>query len=187
MQSSVDDKQLIARAQRGDKKAISTLYTTHLQSIYKYVRYRVDTDAQAEDITSDVFLRMVRELPRYQVTGAPFRAWLYRIAYNCIVDIYRRPVTDGLTDEISENLPGDTDDPFQVLALAEDHDQLRRALSSLSPDYQNVLVLRFINDVPHAEVAEIMGKSEANARVLQHRALKALANALEIIQQGGLL
>jgi RNA polymerase sigma-70 factor (ECF subfamily) len=92
-----------------------------------------------------------------------------------------------LTDELSENLPGDTDDPLQVLALAEDHDQLRRALSSLSPDYQNVLVLRFINDVPHAEVAEIMGKSEANARVLQHRALKALANALETIQQGGLL
>lgn len=184
MSVSSDEKTLITRAQRGDKMAISTLYSAHVQAIYKYVRYRVDTDAQAEDITSEVFLRMVRELPRYQYTGAPLSAWLYRTAYNIIVDTYRSQRFQA-PEDLPEDLASDYTDPVDTFALAQDHEQLRAALKTLSPDYQNVLVLRFINDVSHAEVAEIMGKTEASARVLQHRALKALGAALQQLQQRG--
>lgn len=184
MSTSSDEKTLIARAQRGDKMAISTLYSTHAPAIYRYVRYRVETDALAEDLTSEVFLRMVRELPRYKYTGAPFSAWLYRIAYNCMMDTFRWQRHES-PEELPEDVPSETTDPLDVLAIAEDHAQLRRALQSLSPDYQNVLVLRFVSDVSHNEVAAIMGKTEAAARVLQHRALKALGNALQAIQQGG--
>lgn len=180
-----DEKTLVNRAKSGDKTAIGMLYSTYVQAIYKYVRYRVDTDALAEDITSEVFLRMVRELPRYTYTGAPFSAWLYRIAYNHIADVFRRQRYD-VPEELPDELPGSETDPLDVLTLAEDHVQLRQALQSLSPDYQNTLILRFINDVPHAEVAAIMGRTEAAVRVLQHRALKALANALQTIQRGGL-
>lgn len=165
--------------------AISSLYNTHAPTIYRYVRFRVETDAQAEDVTSEVFLRMVRELPRYRITGAPFSAWLYRIAYNCLMDMFRWQRHET-PEELPEDLPGESSDPLDVLATAQDHEQLRRALQSLSQDYQNVLVLRFVSDVPHNEVAAIMGKSEAAARVLQHRALKALGSALHAIRQGGM-
>lgn len=183
MQALGNEKDVIARAQRGDKMAIGMLYNHYVQAIYKYVRYRVDTDTVAEDITSDVFLRMVRELPRYTYTGAPFSAWLYRIAYNRITDTYRRQRYD-IPEELPEELPGDAEDPLEVMALAEDQAQLRRAMQTLSEDYQHVLILRFVNDISHNEVADIMGKTEAAARVLQHRALKALGNALQAIQQG---
>lgn len=89
MPPAENERMLIERARRGDKMAIGTLYDEHVQAIYKYVRYRVDTDSLAEDITSEVFLRMVRALPNYVFTGAPFSAWLYRIAYNCITDMFR--------------------------------------------------------------------------------------------------
>lgn len=184
MYEPTDEKTLISRAQRGDKMAIGTLYNTHAPAIYKYVRYRVETDALAEDVTSEVFLRMVRELPRYRYTGAPLSAWLYRIAYNCMMDMFRWQRHES-PEELPEDVPSETTDPLDVLATAQDHEQLRQALKSLSPDYQNVLLLRFVSDVPHNEVAAIMGKSEAAARVLQHRALKALGTALQSIQQGG--
>jgi RNA polymerase sigma-70 factor (ECF subfamily) len=183
MQAPGDESALITRAQRGDKIAIGMLYSNHVQAIYKYVRYRVDTDGLAEDITSEVFLRMVRQLPRYTYTGAPFSAWLYRIAANCITDAFRGQyahVVEELPDEVADDQP----DPLDTLTLAEDHDQLRQALQTLSPDYQNILILRFMNDVSHAEVAAAMDRTEAAVRVLQHRALKALADALRSIQQG---
>lgn len=180
-----DEQELVARASRGDKMAISMLYNTHVQSIYQYVRYRVDTDMMAEDITSDVFLRMVRELPRYEDRGAPFTAWLYRIAYNCVVDYYRKHKRI-IPDELPEQLSDDSPDPSDVLVQAEDHQQLQAALKTLSDDYQTVLILRFVNNLSHAEVGEAMDKSEAAARVLQHRALKALSNALTTMQSGGM-
>lgn len=179
-----EEEALINLAKTGDKGAIGRLYDEHLQPIYRYVRYRVDNDAAAEDITSDVFLRMVRELPRYTYTGAPFRAWLYRIANNCITDVFRRQRYDA-SEELADETPLDADDPLDVLVAAEDQDQLMRALRTLSPDYQNTLVLRFVNDVSHAEVAAALGKTEGAVRVLQHRALKALAQALQVIQHGG--
>ncbi len=184
MQVPADEKTLIARANRGEKAAIGQLYNTHIQAIYKYVRYRVDTDSLAEDITSEVFLRMVRELPRYNYTGAPFSAWLYRIASNCITDMFRRQRYDT-TEELPEELPGEHVDPLDSVAHAENQAQLRQALQLLPPDYQNVLILRFVNDMSHAEVAAVMEKTEGALRVLQHRALKSLANALQTIQREG--
>lgn len=176
MRPPPDEKELIQRARQGDKAAVSALYSTYVQAVYKYVRYRVDTDATAEDITSEVFLRMVRELPRFQYTGAPLSAWLYRIARNCITDHYRK---QGRTqvEPISEDIPHTATDPLDAVTRDEDHARLHHVLHTLPPDYQNVLILRFVNGVSHAEIASILGKTEAAARVLQHRALKALGAA----------
>lgn len=178
MQPPPDEHDLIQRAQQGDKAAVSALYSAYVQAVYRYVRYRVDADATAEDITSEVFLRMVRELPRFRYTGAPLSAWLYRIARNCITDHYRKH--DRAPHEtISDDVPHNAADPLDAMTRAEEHAQLQRALHTLPPDYQNVLILRFINNVSHAEIASILGKTEAAARVLQHRALKALGAAFE--------
>lgn len=177
MQPLPDERDLIARAKAGDKDAVSTLYEGYAQSIFRYISYRVDSDAQAEDLTAEVFLRMVQGLPTYIDSGAPFGAWLYRIAATQIADHYRNRHRHP-SEPISESQPSDDTDPLGKTAKAEEREQLRAALQALPADYQNLLVLRFMQNLPHEEVAAILNKSEGAIRVMQHRALKALAHAL---------
>jgi RNA polymerase sigma-70 factor (ECF subfamily) len=177
MQPLPNEHQLIAAAQAGDKTAVSTLYEAYAQPIFRYISYRVESDMIAEDLTAEVFLRMVQGLPRYKDSGAPFGAWLYRIAATQVADHYRQR-RHIASEPISETQASDDTDPFGKMAKAIEHEQLRRALASLSEEYQTLLILRFMQQLPHSEVAAIMNKSEAAIRVMQHRALQALAREL---------
>ena len=89
MQDS-SDAELITRAQRGEVNAIGRLYDRHRESIFRYLWIRLDDRQLAEDLTGDVFMRMLDALPRYRMKGLPFRAWLYRIAHNLLVDYFRK-------------------------------------------------------------------------------------------------
>lgn len=166
------------QARQGNEEAISTLYETYLQAIFEYIRYRVDSTVLAEDLTAEVFLRMVRNLPAYEEKGIPFRAWLYRIAANLLIDHYRRQDKKRITT-LSEDYQSDDTDPVNRLAEQEKFLRLRQALRALPPDYQDLLVLRFVEDMPHAEIAKIMNKTAMALRTMQHRALKALALEFE--------
>ena len=178
MQPPSNERELIERAKNGDKEAVSALYESYAQAIFQYISYRVESDMIAEDLTADVFLRMVRGLPRYKYTGAPVGAWLYRVAANRIADHYRKGRHET-SAPILDSYRSDTPEPFDEMARQEERTHLREALQTLSEDYQNIIILRFMKELPHAEVAEIMGKSEAAVRVLQHRGLKALADKLQ--------
>jgi len=177
MEPAPDEQQVISRAKQGDKNAVSALYRRYVQAIYRYVSYRVESDAIAEDLTSEVFLHMVQGLPHYQQTEAPLGAWLFRIAANQIADYYRRK-RHVTSEPISDDRPSDDTDPFGKLEDEEERTQIREALKMLPDDYQTLLILRFMQQLPHSEVAAIMRKSEAAIRVMQHRALKALAKAI---------
>jgi len=172
-----DEPQLVLRAQSGDKEAVGALYEAYAQPIFRYISYRVESDTVAEDLTSEVFLRMVQSLPSYQQMGAPFGAWLFRIAANQITDHYRRKKR-GDSEELSENHASEDTDPFGKLEKKEERAALRHALQALPQDYQTLLILRFMQQRSHHEVAAILDKSEAAIRVMQHRALKALAKEL---------
>jgi RNA polymerase sigma-70 factor (ECF subfamily) len=176
MEPLPDERGLIARAGHGDKNAVSTLYEGYAQAIFRYISYRVESDVIAEDLTAEVFLRMVQGLPRYQDSGAPFGAWLYRIAATQIADHHRgkRRIAGPLSDQ----QPSDDTDPLGKTAKAQEQAQLRLALKSLPEDFQTLLILRFMQGLPHTEVAAILNKSDAAIRVMQHRALKALAKVL---------
>jgi RNA polymerase sigma-70 factor (ECF subfamily) len=177
MQLPLNERELVERAQHGDKEAVSALYESYVHTIFQYISYRVESDAVAEDLVADVFLRMVRGLPDYQYTGAPLGAWLFRIAANRITDHYRthrRTATVPLPEDYGSSLGN----PFDELMEEEERSRLRTALQALSEDYQNVLILRFMRDLPYAEVADIMDRSEGAVRVMQHRALKSLAAEL---------
>src|SRR5690606_42102335 len=89
MQPIPDEQELVERARNGDEDAVTLLYEMHVDSIFAYIRYRVPSDMIAEDITSEVFLRMVRSIAGCRVQGAPFRSWLYRIAANLLTDHHR--------------------------------------------------------------------------------------------------
>jgi RNA polymerase sigma-70 factor, ECF subfamily len=175
--TDISDQVLIQRGQRGDREAVAQLYRRYAQVIARYVTYRVPDDAAIEDITAEVFLRMIEGLPQYRITGAPFEAWLYRIAAARIGDYYRKQARypeQELPDEIVDYLtPMELD--FQE---REELDTLRGAISQLSDEYQTIITLRFVQRKSLAEVAEILNKSLHAVGSEQYRALKKLAEIM---------
>ncbi|MGJ3237966.1 MAG: sigma-70 family RNA polymerase sigma factor [Anaerolineae bacterium] len=176
MADPTNEEQLIERAKLGDKIAISTLYENHVDQIYRYIAYRVP-ETDAEDLTAEVFVRMVESLPRFTYTGAPFEAWLYRIAAARVADYYRKRNRQP-QNELDETMSDDTPLPEEKLLAQQEQGQLRAALRLLSDEDQHILILRFVERKSHEEVAEIMGKNSAAIRTAQHRALKKLATHL---------
>jgi len=174
---SADVQQLVQRAQKGDTNAVAQLYQIHAQSIYQYVLYRVPTSEDAEDLTAEVFVKMVEGLPNYRLLGAPFEAWLYRIAAARIADWHRRSYRRPQT-ELSETLTSTDSAPEEKILQEQELDTLRAALRTLSDEQQTVLVLRFIERKSHEEVADIMAKTVTAVKTIQHRALNRLATLL---------
>jgi len=170
------DQELIALAQKGEREAFEEIYHRYGEAIYRYLYAHVSHEQDAEDMTADVFLSLWRTLGQYrQNERVPFYVFLYRMARNRLVDYYRRQRTRaGDTDspEVGEQNAAPRAAPL-VIAGMEVGD-LHRYLLKLPPDYRTVLVLRFLNDLSHEETAQVMGKSYAAVRVLQHRALAAL-------------
>ena len=169
-------KQLIARAQSGNAEAVTELYQTHIDRIYRYVAYRVP-DTEAEDITSDVFTTMVTDLAKYIYTGAPFESWLYSIARARIADYHRKRRQN--VEEIDEQIADQTLQPEERMVQSQEYETIKNALSQLTPAEQEILILRFVERLGHDKVAEIMGKSLAAVRTMQHRALTKLAQRLQ--------
>ncbi len=171
---------LIQRAQQGDLAAVSELYNLHVDRIYQYVRYRTGDDPTAEDITAEVFLRAIESLSSYNDHGAPFIAWLYRIAQARIVDFWRRSKrrqTAPLDDPLLQDGLLTTDEDMNVDFLQ--HQSLWSALQQLTDDQQNVIILKFMQGLDNAEIAQALGKTEGAIKALQRRALETLARLLD--------
>ena len=183
MQPLPDEQTLIAKARQRDEEAVSLLYEAHVDSIFAYLRYRVPSDSEAEDLTSEVFLRMVRGLPGFQDRGLPFRAWLFRIAANLLTDHYRQHGKNPSTS-VSDDYESDDTDPFDTVAREDEQFRLHLAIGTLPQDYQELLLLRFVEGLPHTQITQIMNKSAEALRAMQHRALKALAEQLASMEGG---
>ena len=172
---------LVARAQQGEADAFAALYEVYAPAMERYLWRRLGchADGRAEDLTAEVFLRAYERLDRYVDRGLPFAAWLYRLAHNLLIDHLRvatRQVADSL-DRAPEVAVADraaARDAGQVL----DRQTLGPALARLSPDQRRALELRFLEDLPTAEVAAILGKTEAGVKKLQARGLAALRRIL---------
>ncbi len=175
-----DEGRLIQRARQGDLAAVSELYNSHVDRIYQYVRYRTGDDPTAEDITAEVFLHAIESLSSYNDQGVPFIAWLYRIAQARVVDFWRsskRRQTSPLDDPLLQDGLLVTDDDINVDFLQ--HESLWSALQQLTDDQQNVIVLKFMQGLDNAEVAQVLGKTEGAIKALQRRALETLARLLD--------
>jgi RNA polymerase sigma-70 factor, ECF subfamily len=169
-------EQVIERAQKGDAEAVAALYQTYVQRIFRYILYRV-SPADAEDLTAEVFLKMVEGLPKYRLTGAPFEAWLYRMAVARIVD-YRRRMKYRSHMELDETLADTKPLPEEHLQRRQELEGLRYALQQLTDEQQTILILRFIERKNHQQVAAILGRSVTAVRTAQHRALVELTALL---------
>jgi len=177
-QDQDEEKLWIERARSGDAEAVGRLYWRYAPAIFRYAYYRLGDSEVAQDLTADVFVRVIEALPRYRERGAPFSAWLYRIAGARIADYYRRRRRQP-TEELSSEVRSSVGQPEVEVESRLVAQELQRVLQGLSPAYQQVIVLRFVERLSHAEVARILRRSEGAVRVLQFRALDALRRLLE--------
>lgn len=171
---------LVQRACQGDGEAFGRLYDLHLDTVYRYVYYKVNGAAEAEDLTAQIFLKAWEAMPRYRWREIPFSHWVMRLARNAVIDHYRTAKPRG---ELDEGLVSQEPDPQGEYLHGESLRGLEASIRRLPEDQRTVIVLRFIEEMDYAQVAEIMGKSQGALRVIQHRALAALRKILE--QEGG--
>lgn len=170
------ESKLVALASKGDVDAFGDLYELHLEEMYRYVRYRINHEQDAEDLTEQVFLKAWAGLSGYR-GEVPFKAWIYRIARNTVVDHYRTRKAESPLMEWA--LPPNGKGQPEESALAQETTQLlAQAISRQSALHQDVLVMRFINGLSTEETARILERSAGAIRVLQHRALKSLKSYL---------
>ncbi len=176
------DAELIARAQAGEVQAFGDLYERYLDPIYRYIRSRVDLDADAEDLCEAVFMRSFEALERYEEKGHAYSAYLYRLARNLLVDHYRA----GRLELDLERADQDGRASTNIDQQLEQREQLRSiadAIASLPEDYREVIRLRVVLEFPTSTVAEWMERSPGAVRVLLHRALTALREDLDLIDE----
>lgn len=172
--------QLVEAAQAGSAEAFGELYDALVDPIYRYIFYRVSSREDAEDLTEQVFLRGWEYLAQFRPTaGATFSSWLFRIAHNAVVDLYRERTRTG-TVEISEAISDDAAraNPSREAALRLASDSLRSAIGQLPENYQSIIILKFVNEFSNQEISAILGKPEGSIRVLQFRALARLREIL---------
>ncbi len=170
--------QLVQRAQRHDEPAIAALYETYYPKIYNYAFMQMGDIHAAEDLASDVMLKMIESLHKYTFRGLPFGAWVFRIARNRLIDLHRRRKRRGEVD-LSETIAATLASPQALAERALERGQLQVALKHLTDEQRQVIVLKFIEGFDNRSVGKIMGRSEGAIKSLQHRALGALRRVLD--------
>jgi RNA polymerase sigma-70 factor (ECF subfamily) len=172
---TLTDDDALLRAVNGDKQAFGVLYQRYVNRIYNYVFYRTGNVHDAEDLTARVFHRAMRHIGNYQNRGLPISAWLYRIAHNLVANWHRDnsrrkeiPLDEGYM------VRADAEHPESAVLKVEEQDALLRVIRRLPPDRQQLLILKFVEHLPNAEIGEIMGRTEGAIKSLYHRTLIAL-------------
>lgn len=169
---------LIERARHGSPDAVTALYDEHHAAIFRYLYYRLNDLGTAEDLTGDVFLRMIQSLPSFQGSPTGLRAWLYQIARNLSIDHLRRLRTHP-AESIREDTEALDDPPEQVIESNLESNQLIQALSRLNDEQKDVILLRFVSQLSLAETAQTLHKSEDAVKGLQRRALQTMREAIK--------
>ena len=171
-----EEQSLVKRAQENDQDAFAELYERYFPRIYRYIALKIGDRHEAEDMAQQVFLKALKSISSFKWQDVPFSAWLYRIAHNQVVDHLRqksrRPTTQ--LEEAMEQFSDDSDNPQKTTEIRMDIESLMQALKKLTPAQREVIALRFTSDLPIAEVAHIMGKSEGAVKAMQHSAVLAL-------------
>src|SRR6202166_1281582 len=172
--STENVRRLVDRAQQGDRDALEELYLIHFDRIYGYLHMSVGNRHDAEDLTTQTFLKMLESIGRFRWRSAPFSAWLFRIAHNLAMDHFRARKRWQAEAEAPEP-PGSEEPSAEMLAMHSiGRQSMMELIDTLSPEQQQVLTLKFVFHSANADVATILGKTEGAIKSLQHRALASL-------------
>ena len=171
-------RELVARGQQGDREALEELYLIHFDRIYSYLHVSVGNRHDAEDLTTQTFLKMLEKIGSFKWQSAPFSAWLFRIAHNLAMDHFRARKRVQPEEEVPE--PAGSEEPSAELEAMKSigRQSMIELIDKLSPEQQQVLTLKFVFNFPNADVAKILDKTEGAIKSLQHRALASLQKQL---------
>jgi RNA polymerase sigma-70 factor (ECF subfamily) len=174
--------ELVQRA-GSDPEAFGEIYERHVRRIYNYIYYRTGNHHDAEDLTARVFQRAMRHVANFEDQGVPFSAWLYRIAHNLVAnwhrDRSRRPVVPLEHYIVSSK---ESSHPEVEAIVKEERRMLLAAVRQLPPDRQQLLILKFVEQLSNAEIGEIMGRTEGAIKSLYHRTLNALRDEISSME-----
>jgi RNA polymerase sigma-70 factor (ECF subfamily) len=179
--TSEDDlSEVIKWAQQGDQRAFDMIYDRFADPLFRYVYARCGDASLAEDLVGDLWVRVVERLASFRLPPSgvdqAFAAWLYRIAHNLVIDNFRRKSSGNvpLDPSVSDREPT----PDERAISNDESRTLHEAIAQLTPDQREVVLMRFIEERSNAEVASLTGRTEGAVKVMQHRALGALAKLL---------
>jgi RNA polymerase sigma-70 factor (ECF subfamily) len=173
----VTDAELVARLKANDDEAYREVVARYGDPLYGYI-YSITGDHHlSEDVISETYLRMVEKIDTYTYYGAPFKAWLYRIAHNLAITASKRASRTVGGDALEAAAP-QVDDPATTIAARLDAEELRQAIGELTHEQQQVVLLRFIAGHSSGEVAQALDKTENAIKQMQFRALRSLGRLL---------
>ncbi len=172
------EAQLLEQARRFDPDALRALHNRLYEPVYRYVHFKVSDPQASEDLTSEVFLRVLEALKKGKMWKTTPDAWIFGIARNVVADHYRKA---GRRPEVAldERLAmPDEQNLTQRVVVAEQHEELAKAITTLTDEQRDVVLLRFMEGLSINDVAEVLNKTPGAVKGLQHRALRALAEAM---------
>jgi RNA polymerase sigma-70 factor (ECF subfamily) len=173
------ERTTVDRARTGDQHALADIYDWYMPRVYRYVVARIGNSAEAEDLTEEVFLKMLGAIGGFRWREVPFSSWLFRIAHNAIATHYRRSAQrGGTTSELSEDMADGRPDLATSVEERITMDEVRRAAQLLPDAQREVIALRFAVGLSIADTAKALGKREGNIKALQHKAVAKLQKML---------
>ena len=171
---AADLRRLVEFAQQGDREALEALYLLHFDRIYSYLHMSVGNRHDAEDLTTQTFLKMLEAIGRFRWRSAPFSAWLFRIAHNLAMDHFRATKRWQPEEEVPEPEGAEASSAEDEALQSIGRRSMLELIENLSHDQQQVLTLKFVFNFSNGEAATILGKTEGAVKSLQHRALTSL-------------
>jgi RNA polymerase sigma-70 factor, ECF subfamily len=171
-------RRLVDRAQQGERSALEELYLLHFDRIYSYLHLSVGNRHDAEDLTTQTFLKMLESIGRFRWRSAPFSAWLFRIAHNLAMDHFRAARRWQPEEEVPEPEPPEESAAEEEALESIGRRSMLELIENLSLEQQQVLTLKFVFNFSNGEAATILGKTEGAIKSLQHRALASLQRQL---------
>ncbi len=184
---AADDPQVVAlvsRAVAREQAAFAELYDRYLDCVYRYASYRTGNRTDAEDLTEQTFLQAWSAIERFRWQGKPFLAWLYTVAHNLVIDWRRRSAASQSLDDGEHLIDMESTSAARALVQWIDTELLGDAIKRLTPEQQQVIILKFIDGFDTARVAQVMDKREGAVRAPQLRALQSLRRHLDGQDEG---
>ena len=180
IEAQVEVSDLVRKAQGGDQSSFALLYERFFDQIFRYVSFKTGSTTEAEDITGEVFVRMIESIHRFKWQGHPFSSWLFRIAHNLIVDYFRGKGKKALVplEGTADNLQSAQVDVDRQIDVELAMDEIHGAMAGLTDLQREVISMRFAGGLSVAETARAIGKKDNAVKALQHAGLKKLRKML---------
>ena len=176
------EKTILERAQRGDTDAFEQVYDFYVSRIFRFIFLKIGNKENAEDLTSETFIRFWTYIRKEKITSESAEPILYKIARNLIIDFYRKKeiITQEIDELIANRITDGQNDFINRMINREEIKEMMEVLKEIRDEYQEIIILRFVEELEIEEIAVITGKTKGSVRVLSHRALKSLEKVMKM-------